>query len=96
MTAPYNPTPGYEPPTRQYPTTGSTLREPQHEEKVKPENPRHHPLAYLATLLSIIALILSILALSQDHGPTTRQVQNGEHQCVTVSQDHGPDALYCR
>lgn len=94
------PIPSYDQPTQRYepPTTELPTYEEQNvdSDSVHAEEPKNHPIAYLALLLSIVALLLSIYAATKDNGPTVRQVQNGDRDCVTVSQDSGPDALYCR
>ena len=59
------------------------------------EEPRRHPLAYAALGLSLLALLLSIVALSRGGDPVNR-VRVGNNDCVSVSQDSGPAALYCR
>ena len=63
--------------------------------KVRVEEPRRHPLTYAALALSLLALILSISALAGGDDPVNR-VRVGNNDCVSVAQDTGPDALYCR
>lgn len=93
----------YDPPTRPVYTeqpVGVPLRSEQ-DDKPRPEDPKRHPLTYLALALSVLALVLSIIALStkHDNGGDTRSVRDGNRDCVTVPADgdhNGPDGLYCR
>lgn len=78
----------YEPPTEQYAALS--------DDRVAPEAPRRHPVAYAAAALSALALVLSLVALTSDDGPQVRRVTNGTRDCVAVAQDRGPDLLYCR
>ena len=64
-------------------------------EKVRVEEPRRHPLTYAALALSLLALLLSIIALSRGGGGP-HKVRVGNNDCVSVAQNTGPDALYCR
>ena len=61
---------------------------------VHAERPQRHPIAYLSLLLSLIALIWLAVANSSHHDYT--KVQVGTQDCVSVPQDTGPNALYCR
>lgn len=61
---------------------------------VRPEEPRAHPVTYLALVLSLIALLW--LALSSGSGEGYQKVRVGSQDCVSVPQDAGPAALYCR
>jgi len=60
------------------------------------EEPRRHPLTYAALALSALALLLSIIALSRHSGNDVNRVRVGNNDCVSVAQDTGPAALYCR
>ena len=62
---------------------------------VQVEEPRRHPLTYAALALSLLALILSIAALA-GNGDDIHRVRVGNNDCVSVPQDNGPAALYCR
>jgi hypothetical protein len=64
--------------------------------KVHVEEPRRHPLTYAALVLSLLALLLSIAALTRDTGHDVNRVRVGNNDCVSVAQDTGPAALYCR
>ena len=88
-TATYDKT-GYETSTADRSTHRSALSD------VHVEEPRRHPLTYAALALSVLALLLSIAALTRgnDNGPT--RVRVGNNDCVSVAQDSGPAALYCR
>jgi hypothetical protein len=77
---------GYETSSADGPSIGS----------VKVEEPRRHPLTYAALALSLLALILSIAALTRDTGGDVNRVRVGNNDCVSVTQDTGPAALYCR
>ena len=89
------------PPTATYDRTGyesSTVegkggRSPLSDVQV--EEPRRHPLTYAALALSLLALILSIAALTRG-GDDFSRVRVGNNDCVSVPQDNGPSALYCR
>lgn len=87
-TATYDRT-GYEPTA----ADGTASRSPLGDVRV--EEPRRHPLTYAALALSLLALILSIAALAQGDDPVDR-VRVGNNDCVSVAQDSGPSALYCR
>src|SRR4051812_10043165 len=63
---------------------------------VQVEEPRRHPLTYAALALSLLALILSIAALARGGDNPVNRVRVGNNDCVSVAQDTGPDALYCR
>jgi hypothetical protein len=88
-TAAYDRT-GYEPTS----TDRTAHRSPLSDVHV--EEPRRHPLTYAALVLSVLALVLSIAALAGggDNGPT--RVRVGNNDCVSVPQDSGPAALFCR
>lgn len=62
---------------------------------VKPEKPTRHPIAYTALALSIISL-LWLAVLSSSSGSDVQKVRVGNQDCVSVPQDNGPAALYCR
>jgi hypothetical protein len=64
--------------------------------KVQVEEPRRHPLTYAALALSLLALILSIAALARGGDNGVNRVRVGNNDCVSVAQDTGPAALYCR
>lgn len=88
-TATYDRT-GYEPTSAE----SSTARSPIGDVRV--EEPRRHPLTYAALALSLLALLLSIAALAKGGGNDVNRVRVGNNDCVSVAQDAGPDALYCR
>lgn len=62
---------------------------------IKPEQPRRHPIAYAALGLAVIAL-LWLAVLSSHSGSDFQKVRVGNQDCVSVPQDNGPAALYCR
>lgn len=80
---------GYEPSAADRTSSGATLG------SVRVEEPRRHPLTYAALALSLLALILSIAALAGGGNDVSR-VRVGNNDCVSVAQDTGPNALYCR
>jgi hypothetical protein len=88
-TATYDRT-GYEPSSADRTGTGPTIG------SVRVEEPRRHPLTYAALALSVLALILSIAALAGGGDDGVNRVRVGNNDCVSVAQDTGPDALYCR
>lgn len=102
-----SPTPGVQPPptpatavTTTIPPVDpepapSTSHSPLHELRV--EKPRTHPLTYAALAISLLALLLSIAALTRDTNNGYRQVRVGSEHCV-IGNDDGADAdaLFCR
>lgn len=61
---------------------------------VRVEEPRRHPLTYLALGLSTLALILSMMALARDDGPD--RIRVGNNDCVVVDgEKDAPDSLFC-
>ena|SRR5690349_11269863 len=80
---------GYEPSAADRTGTGPTIG------NVHVEEPRRHPLTYAALALSLLALVLAIAALARGDNPVHR-VRVGNNDCVSVAQDTGPAALYCR
>jgi hypothetical protein len=88
-TATYDRT-GYEPTSADRTGPGRTIG------SVQVEEPRRHPLTYAALGLSLLALLLSIVALSRTGGDNVNRVRVGNNDCVSVTQDTGPAALYCR
>jgi hypothetical protein len=60
------------------------------------EEARRHPLTYAALALSLLALVLAIAALAGGGNNDPRRVRVGNNDCVSVPQDSGPAALYCR
>jgi len=83
---------GYEPTATDSPSTSTGPRIGN----LQVEEPRRHPLAYAALALSLLALLLSIIALSRGGDNGVNRVRVGNNDCVSVSQDSGPAALYCR
>jgi hypothetical protein len=81
---------GYEPTTADPVGDGRTVGE------LRIEEPRRHPLTYAALGLSILALLLAIVALTSGGGNDVTRVRVGNSDCVSVAQDTGPAALYCR
>jgi hypothetical protein len=86
---------GYEPsaadrPATEHTGTGPTIG------SVRVEEPRRHPLTYAALGLSLLALLLSIVALTRHTGNDVNRVRVGNNDCVSVAQSTGPAALYCR
>jgi hypothetical protein len=88
-TATYDRT-GYEPTSADRTGSRSALSD------VHVEEPRRHPLTYAALALSVLALLLAITALAQGNGNDVNRVRVGNNDCVSVTQDSGPAALYCR
>ena len=86
---------GYEPTS-----AGEPAAAPAHSGRsigsVQVEEPRRHPLTYAALALSLLALLLSIIALTRHTGNDVNRVRVGNNDCVSVAQDTGPAALYCR
>ena len=63
---------------------------------VTPEKPRRHPIAYAALALGIISLIWLAILTSKVGDEGYQKVRVGTQDCVSVPQDSGPAALYCR
>jgi hypothetical protein len=80
---------GYEPSSGDRTESRSPLSD------VRVEEPRRHPLTYAALVLSVLALLLAMSALAKGDNPVHR-VRVGNNDCVSVAQDTGPAALYCR
>lgn len=76
-------------------TPGDTARASARTE-VKPEEPRRHPVAYLALVLSVISLLWLTIWSANSGGDSYQKVRVGSQDCVSVPQDTGPAALYCR
>ena len=64
--------------------------------EIKPEQPRRHPVAYLALVLSLISLLWLTIWSATSGGDSYQKVRVGSQDCVSVPQDTGPAALYCR
>jgi hypothetical protein len=63
-------------------------------EDVTPERPATHPIAYIALVLAVVAVVLSAVALrSDDDG--FRRVNVGNTECV-IGPQGDVDVLYCR
>jgi hypothetical protein len=84
--APPNPTPG--------PTS---VRGPAatHATAVRPEDPKRNPVTYVALAIALLALLLSLVALTRDSGPD--QIDVGGKRCIVQHID-GNDAntLFCQ
>ncbi len=87
--------------------SGPSTLSPEHDEQrplterltegagsVRAEQPRTHPIAYLALVLSVIALIGLAVVSGGDDG--YQLVKVGSQDCVSVPQDSGPSVLYCK
>ena len=88
-TATYDRT-GYEPSSADRTGSRSPLSD------VHVEEPRRHPLTYAALALSLLALLLSIAALTTGNDSDIHRVRVGNNDCYTIDQTSGPGALYCR
>jgi hypothetical protein len=63
---------------------------------ITPEKPRRHPIAYAALGLSILSLLWLAVLTSNQGDDGFQKVRVGSQDCVSVPQDSGPAALYCR
>ena len=63
---------------------------------VSPEKPRQHPIAYIALALGVLSLIWLAVLTSKVGDDGYQKVRVGTQDCVSVPQDNGPAALYCR
>ena len=63
--------------------------------EVRPEDPKRNPVTYAALAIALLALLLSIVALSRDTGP--EQIDVGGKRCIVQHID-GNDAntLFCQ
>lgn len=107
MSAPYEPTttaypqPGHVPPveTDHPPHDAAGVRPDRKVSpagQLKPEEARNHPVAYLALLLSVIALLWLAVDSAAGSHDSYQKVRVGTQDCVSVPQDKGPAGLYCR
>jgi hypothetical protein len=78
------------------PTGPRSDRDPARPGQLKPEEPRRHPVAYLALALSAVALLWLAVDAAAGSGDGYQKVRVGTQDCVSVPQDSGPAALYCR
>jgi len=83
--------PGFEPTSADVPAAHAPMFG-----NLRIEEPRRHPLTYAALGLAILGLLLSIIALARPSGNDVRPLRVGNNDCVSVAQDTGPAALYCR
>ena len=78
-----------------YDPTVEIPKEPVDRNIITAEEPRTHPLTYAAIIISILALLLSFVAIVDDPNPA--QVQVGEKVCL-VQNIEGEDLarLFCQ
>lgn len=90
--------------TDPYPATAATsvlhteaaVEPERHQPPVQPEKPRQHPVTYAALALSVIALLWLAVLTANSGNDGYQKVRVGSSDCVSVPQDSGPAALYCR
>ena len=90
-------------PTQQFPTApqaqppvevrGSAGSDPVHE--IRPEDPKRNPVTYVALGIAILALLLSMLALTRDTSPD--QIDVGGKRCIVDRiEGNEADTLFCQ
>ncbi len=94
-------------PTQQFPTApaashtatppvevrGSTGSSPLQE--VRPEDPKRNPVTYVALGIALLALLLSLLALTRDTSPD--QIDVGGKRCIVDRiEGNEADTLFCQ
>jgi hypothetical protein len=63
--------------------------------EVRPEDPKRNPVTYIALAIAVLALLLSILALTRHTGP--RQIDVGGKRCIVQRIDgNNADTLFCQ
>lgn len=71
-------------------TSGSS---PLHD--VRPEDPKRNPITYVALGIALLALLLSLLALTRDNGPN--QIDVGGKRCIVDRiEGNEADTLFCQ
>jgi hypothetical protein len=62
---------------------------------IRPEDPKRNPITYLALGIALLALLLSLFALTRDTGP--KQVEVGGRRCIVDRIDgNKTDTLFCQ
>ncbi len=62
---------------------------------VRPEDPKRNPITYLALAIALLALLLSLVALTRDNGP--QQIDVGGKRCIVDRIEGNPaDTLFCQ
>ncbi len=78
------------PPVEVRGSTGSS-----HHVDVRPEDPKRNPVTYAALAIALLALLLSIVALTRH--PGSRQVDVGGKRCIVERIDgNDADTLFCQ
>ena len=72
---------------------GATGASPLHD--VRPEDPKRNPITYVALGIAVLALLLSLLALTRDNGPN--QIDVGGKRCIVDRiEGNEADTLFCQ
>ena len=62
---------------------------------VRPEDPKRNPVTYVALGIALLALLLSLLALTRDNGPN--QIDVGGKRCIVDRiEGNEADTLFCQ
>jgi hypothetical protein len=62
---------------------------------IRPEDPKRNPITYLALGIAVLALLLSLFALTRDTGPN--QIDVGGRRCIVDRIDgNKADTLFCQ
>lgn len=62
---------------------------------VRPENPKRNPITYLALGIALLALLLSLVALTRDNSPD--QIDVGGKRCIVDRiEGNEADTLFCQ
>lgn len=99
------PVPTTSAPTSQFPTAPPAQPAPAVEvrgaagngplDEIRPEDPKRNPITYLALGIALLALLLSLLALTRDTSPD--QIDVGGKRCIVDRiEGNEADTLFCQ
>jgi hypothetical protein len=89
------PYPGPPMETRESPASTASATAGHGHREVRPEDPKRNPITYLALAIAMLALILSVAALTRDNGP--HQIDVGGKRCIVDRIDgNDADTLFCQ
>jgi hypothetical protein len=79
------------------PPAAASVRGPSatHGSAVRPEDPKRNPVTYIALGIALLALLLSVVALTRDSGPD--QIDVGGKRCIVQHIDgYDANSLFCQ